>query len=272
MNITLHNIENYTYLFDNNNTFNNIDWVAPIFAAMLSAYQKDKSIEIISDNSYLKNMLNSPYKQNKTYTPIEQIISRNEIDKIAAHLTAIMLKNFSFLEEDDRRDLKYYLHYLFSELMNNVADHAYSPVGGFAMAQYYPNGKKIQFAIADRGIGFLENLKLKFDISSENDAIIKALEKGVTASKPKVYGQEKNAGFGLFAMKTILEETGGVFVIISNDVLYRYSKHKQPEIIKLKNPWKGAVISFEFYESKINYTMEDFKKMFLWNNTDEAFF
>ncbi len=113
MNITLHNIENYTNLFNDNNAFNNIEWVAPIFVTMLSAYQKETSSKIITDNSYLNNMLNNNYKDDKSYTPIEEIITRNEIDKIANHLTAIMLKNFSFLNEEDKRDLKHYLHYLF---------------------------------------------------------------------------------------------------------------------------------------------------------------
>ncbi len=276
MRITLNNIENFINFFKNNQrlfSVNNIEWVDPIFVTMMSAYLKDTNNNFTTNNSYINNMLNTVYQDNKTYTPIEQILTRNDIDEIAAHLTTIMLKNFSFLTNEDLKDLKHYLHYLFSELMNNVADHSNSQIGGFAMAQYYPNSKKIQFSISDRGIGFLKNIKLKYNVNSEEEAILKALERGITASYPRLYGQERNAGYGLFAMKTILEETGGVFVIISNDTLIRYS-NGNIKVVKLANPWKGVVVAFEFYEDKINFSMEDFKRNFLWQDSDidEEFF
>ena len=69
-----------------------------------------------------------------------------------------MLKNFTSLLPTDLKDLRDYLQYLFLELMNNVADHAHSPVGGYAMAQYYLTGKKIQFVVADRGVAFLKKI------------------------------------------------------------------------------------------------------------------
>ena len=274
--ITLSNLENYMSFFEKDNTqFNNISWIEPIFIGMIRAYQKDKELDIQTNNRYLANMINKNYTPNNTFSPIENIKnSRMGLEKISTHLTNIMLQNFTSLEEQDITDLKHYLQYLFLELMNNVADHAHSPIGGYTMAQYYPQEKKIQFVVADRGVAFLKNIQLKFsDIKNEKEAIFKALEKGVTATQQKMYGEEKNAGFGLYAMFEILKMTGGKFVIISNDTLVRYEKNEYTTK-KLKTPWKGVVVAFEFFEMNINYDMDYFKRNYLWNldKDDDDFF
>lgn len=132
-----------------------------------------------------------------------------------------MIKQYeNELSKEDLNDLGDYLHYLFTEMLNNVPDHSNSQIGGFAMAQYYPTYKKIQFAISDRGIGFLENVKRKdTNAKTEAEAIKRAIEKGFTATAPQVYNQEKNSGFGLYAMSNIIKEIGGTFVIISNNII-----------------------------------------------------
>ena len=269
------NIENFVYLFDKDNTvFNDISWVEPIFISMLRAYQKDENLDIATNNSYIKSMILQNYILQNTYSPIENISSRNGLEKISTHLGSIMLKNFTNLSQQDKTDLEHYIQYLFLELMNNVADHAHSPIGGYTMSQYYPIQKKIQFTIADRGVAFLENLNLNFsNIHSEEEAILKALEKGITSTRQLIYGQPKNAGYGLYAMFEILKMTGGRFVIISNDTLVRYENNRYTTEI-LTIPWKGVVVTFEFFEANINYDMDHFKRNYLWKieEDDEDFF
>ncbi|MBU1668603.1 hypothetical protein KKC13_09275 [bacterium] len=274
--IKISNIEKFISLFQNNNTtFQNISWVEPIFIGMLRAYQKDEQLTIQTDNSYIKNMILQEYTPSGTFSPIENIEnSRMGLEKISTHLTNIMLQNFHALHEKDITDLKHYLQYLFLELMNNVADHAHSAVGGYTMAQYYPKEKKIQFVVADRGVAFLKNIQLNFsNIKSEEDAIYEALKKGVTSTQQKMYNQPKNAGFGLYAMFEILKMTGGKFVIISNDTLVRYENEKY-STKKLQHSWKGVVVAFEFFEANINHDMDYFKRNFLWkiDEEDDDFF
>lgn len=274
--IKISNIEEFTSLFQNNNTnFQNISWVEPIFIGMLRAYQRDEELDIKTDNNYIRNMILQEYTPNRTFSPIENIEnSRMGLEKISTHLTNIMLQNFRALDEKDTTDLKHYLQYLFLELMNNVADHAHSPVGGYTMAQYYPNEQKIQFVVADRGVAFLKNIELNFsNIKNEEEAIYQALKKGVTSTQQKMYNQPKNAGFGLYAMFEILKMTGGKFVIISNDTLIRYENEKYTTK-KLEHSWKGVVVSFEFFEANINYDMDYFKRNFLWklDEEDDDFF
>jgi len=266
--IKLSNIESYLYLFnEENKVIKDIKWLEPIFVTMVSAYNEETDFEIETDNIYLTNMLNFTYRKNTTYSPVETIHTRNGLEKISTHLTSIIMQNFSELSESDAKDLKEYLQYLFLELMNNVADHSQSR--GHVMTQYYPTNKKVQFAIADRGVGFLSNLKLKFpDLQTEEEAILKALQKGVTATPQKMYGQEKNAGYGLYAMLEILKQTNGEFLIISNDTMIRYKNgaYTKP---KLKDRWHGVVVAFMFDEAEINFTMDEFKKNYLWNDLED---
>jgi len=275
MGIALSNIENFLYLFDGlNASFPHSGWAEPIYAAMIRAYQNDKRLDVTIANEYIRKMILSDYQENRSYSPIEIVRNRNGLEAISTHLSDIMLKNFSHLHGQDKRDLRDYLQYLFLELMNNVADHAHAD--GYVMAQYFPNNKKIQFVVADRGVGFLENMQLNYkDICNEEDAIFKALQKGVTSTRQKMYGHEKNAGYGLYAMFEILKMTGGRFVIISNDTLLRYESENF-EVIQLNQAWKGVVVSFEFDESEINFDMDYFKRNFLWNEIideeDEDFF
>ncbi len=275
--INLSNIENFTSLFNSkNNQFKNISWVEPIFIAMTRAYQNDENIDVDIENNYFRDMILSEYQPKKTYSPIENIYSRTNIDSIADHLTSIMLKNFKDLSPEDIQDLRDYLQYLFVELMNNVADHSHSSVGGYAMAQYYKRNKKVQFVVADRGVAFLTNMLLNFnDVSNEKEAILKALEKGATSTKQTVYGASKNAGYGLYAMFEILKMTGGRFVIISNDTLIRYENENFTSKT-LANPWKGVVVAFEFFEVNINHDMDHFKRNYLWSeitqDKDQDFF
>lgn len=275
--ITLSNIEHFTHLFNGgNDQFNNITWIEPVCIAMTRAYQHDEEISIEIENSYFREMITNNYQENKTYSPVENIYTRTNVDGVANHITQIMLRNFSCLDSEDRQDLRDYLQYLFTELMNNVADHSHSNVGGYAMAQYYPNNRKVQFVIADRGVAFLENMLLNYaDISNEEDAILKALTKGITSTKARMYGTHRNAGYGLYAMFEILKMTGGSFVIISNDTLLRYKDENFTTKV-LDEPWKGVVVAFEFFESNINYNMDYFKRNYLWNDIlddeDQDFF
>jgi len=274
MRISIDTIEQYLYLFDTKNSnFVNLQWVEPIFVAMIRAYQNDEKLVIITNNEYIRTMILSDYRSNKSYSPIEIVHSRNGLEQISTHLTDIMLKNFTNLPQENKSDLGHYLQYLFLELMNNVADHSESQ--GCVMAQYFPTKKKIQFVVADREVGFLDNIRLKYsEVTNELDAIKKALLKGITSTKPKMYGHERNAGFGLYAMFEILRMTGGRFVIISNDTLFRFNDETFTSK-QLSTPWKGVVVAFEFDQSFITHDIDEFKRIYLWNEVleeDEDFF
>ncbi|WP_187648271.1 ATP-binding protein [Nitrosophilus labii] len=270
MEIKISNIEQY--LDFNSIDFAKIKWVEPVFVCVYKAFGEDNGRVHKTNNSYIDHMLDGNYKEWKTYSPIEHIISRAKIEEISQHLTNVLLKNIDITGED-KEDIKNLLQYLFTEMMNNVIDHSHSIVGGYAMAQYYPQKNVVQFAIADRGIGFLKNVKTEAPyITTEYDAIEKALEKGFTASAKKIYGQERNAGFGLYAFQKFVKHIGGQFIIISNDGIYKEDIYNYPVKKKLECPYKGVIVAFELHLNNITLTYDDIINMLIEDGDDEQLY
>ena len=108
---------------------------------------------------------------------------------------------------------------MIAELLNNIADH--SNTTGTAMAQYYKSRQKIYFCAFDDGVGFLANLSAKFkNITTQEQAITKALEKGISASSNRIYNQERNAGYGLFVIDYIVKKLPkSELIILCKDTL-----------------------------------------------------
>jgi anti-sigma regulatory factor (Ser/Thr protein kinase) len=264
---------NIKYFNDDNFANTEISWSDPIGIVMLKAHSDFMRVsKNIPMNTYMQKMMISDIStRSTTYTPIVQIDNRGEIEKIRNSLSSTIMQNFSNLTPNEHSDLKQYLNHIFSELMNNVSDHAYSPIGGYAMAQYYTGNKKVQFAIADKGCGFLNNIKLKYpEITTEKDAILKALGKAVTASKSHMYGQNRNAGYGLYTLETIINETKGRMLIISNDAMIKIENNKRYDYI-LPISWGGVAVAIEFFEEQANYEFSTITKKWLVDDEDNFF-
>lgn len=48
---------------------------------------------------------------------------------------------------------------IFSELINNVAEHSRSPLDGYAALQRYERGNEVRIAVSDSGIGIIDSLR-----------------------------------------------------------------------------------------------------------------
>ncbi|MCW8895456.1 MAG: ATP-binding protein [Sulfurimonas sp.] len=254
---------------------NYVGWAEPIAVSMIKAYQTYHDIDKVENlNDYIELMLDGRLSANSKYTSIEQISSRGDVEDITAHLTATILTNFIDLEPLHQKDLKKYLQYLIAEILNNVADHSGSTNGGFAMAQYYPTKRKVQVAVADSGVGFLKHIHKAYPkITTDEEAIKKAIEMGVTASNNRMYGHERNAGYGLYALIQIIKETRGKVVIISNFGMLR-CVDGEITTCTLDKSWNGTVVAFEFIEKNTDYEFEQMmsKCMFMEDEDDEDFF
>lgn len=274
MDLRLYNIHNRLSYFSSEEFGTHyIDWAEPIAVSMIKAYQEDNNIKNVANlNDYIELMLNGNLTANAKYTSIEQVKSRGDVESITAHLTSTILTNFGDLIPEHQKDLKKYLQYLIAEILNNVADHSGSLHGGFAMAQYYPTKRKVQVAVADSGIGFLSHISNEFpDITTDEDAIKKAVEMGVTASSNRMYGHERNAGYGLYALLEIIKETKGQVVIISNRGMLR-CKNGQVTTSTLNENWNGTVVAFEFIEKNTEFEFEQMMSKCMYVEDDEEDF
>lgn len=147
------------------------------------------------------------------------------------------------------------LKYGMAELGRNVIQHAMSPFGGVAIAQYFPEMKAVQIAICDCGQGVLQSLHANYpELRSNLEAVKLALlphASGAPAAGP--YGSSENAGLGLFFCKEICWRTGGSFWLVSRDALVGVRGDDlggQGRLYRRVNPWEGTLVTMHLPEQK----------------------
>ena len=274
------NICDFTKIENGTIDVSSYDYVEPVGIAILKAIKQEiEDVEILLNpeiDDYANILNNSQYNKTRTYIPIE-IVNINNITENKEKVVNKIMDNFDNLNYEDKEDLRKYLDYMVGEILNNAIQHSLSPIGAIITGQYFPKKRKLQIVVVDRGVGFLHNIqRLHKEINTEKEAIAKALEKGVSSPPIKMYSNANdNAGHGLYALKTIIEKTNGKLMIISNNGMVRLDRDNHLTAKELQNTdWKGSIVAFEFFEDeieKINFTMEDFFRIYIWDQDEELF-
>ena len=219
-------------------------FLQPIDALLLKTFTHQGKLKEVQ-NPYFSIMdSHKPAKDN--HIPIVEISNnRAQVDETTKHLIKIIdikMKNLQ-IQEDLAQEVRDCLSYICAELLNNVADH--SGASGWAMAQCYEkNGSAIEFGVVDTGVGFLERIRTKFQAFTESYAIELAIQRGVTASPPSMYGGERNAGYGLFYISELIKHIpDSELLIASNDGLI-YLTNDKIKKIKLEGSIRGVLVCF----------------------------
>jgi len=267
------NICDFTKIENGTIDVSSYDYVEPVGIAILKAIKQEiKDVKIKLDqnsrfNSYFKTLNEAHYDESRTYIPLEVVKSGN-IDISRDRLVRRIMDNFDDLDDEDKKDLKSYLDYMVGEILHNAIQHSLSPIGAIIIGQYFPAQRRLQIVVVDRGVGFLHNIqRLHKEINTEKEAIAKALEKGVSSLHTKMYSNAiDNVGYGLYALKTIIEKTNGKLMIISNNGIVRLDRHNPLLAQELQNTnWKGSIVAFEFFEDEIEFSKDEFFKIYIWD-------
>lgn len=107
----------------------------------------------------------------------------------------------------DRSTLKA-VEWSLGEIMDNVPNHAQSPVGGFVQATVYKDA--VEFVVSDAGIGIPRSIQEDDPVT----ALTKVINEGVTRDKTQ------NAGNGLYGSYQVAVQSNGQFEIHSLNGLY----------------------------------------------------
>ena len=142
------------------------------------------------------------------------------IDEILAKVMNLILGQL----ETDRTTLKA-VEWSLGEIMDNVVNHSQSPVGGFVQATAYKTSNRVEFVVADAGIGIPGSM----NISDHAQAIRQAINEGVTRDK------NQNAGNGLYGSYRVATLSGGQFEINSLRGSL-FCKEHEGEIVSRGNP------------------------------------
>ncbi|MEP6186715.1 STAS domain-containing protein, partial [Roseibium sp.] len=227
--------------FENQNLaldFSQVQWIdANLASAVICVIEKLQS----KDNSVVFSGA-SPR--------IQDILKRNGLffsESISAGGTVVPLKNFS--KDDGVKYSNYMRQYLakfnlpkmteplrakiyegLDEVFVNSSIHSHIETLVYACGQFYPRLERLDFSVADGGIGMHGAYKKAFgkDITAE-DAIEWALKDTNTTRVGDIPG-----GLGLKILRGFVKLNGGKFVVVSGD---GYWMEKEENVIKKTLPW-----------------------------------
>jgi anti-sigma regulatory factor (Ser/Thr protein kinase) len=184
------------------------------------------------------------------FIPLTQIKTAEDLRHAIANLVPLL-----HAEKEVADPIKY----VFSEMVRNALEHANSPVGAFVAAQYYKDSKRIAIGIADAGIGIHSHMSRFHRVKNSQEAIILALQPGITGTTGRIGGTARNAGAGLFFTKSIASFSRNMFLLYSGDAAYRLMRGPENKVAKLyANPtqdhhlfptglpsWRGTVVGID---------------------------
>ena len=151
----------------------------------------------------------------------DELIDRSEIPKMSLGL------------------LKKFRESIF-ELFSNAVLHSHTNLGVFSCGQFFPNRNRLDFTVADLGVGMCKNIKDYTGCKlSPEEAIIWAAEEYNTTKSGNVPGR-----LGLKLLCDFIDLNGGCIQIVSDA---GYWRRKDSEVLTkpLSYPFPGTVVSVE---------------------------
>jgi hypothetical protein len=150
------------------------------------------------------------------------------------------------------------LNIALAELINNVHDHAKSPIDSYVFCQYYPRNSEIIVAVSDLGIG------IPFSVNSfmqrNGHPLLTAEEtiKWALQFRKTTQSMPYNAGRGLDTISTFLQKNEGCWSLYSDSIKMESSLQcNKFEVNPVKN-FKGTVIEISIKVANLDQkTTED---------------
>lgn len=127
------------------------------------------------------------------------------------------------------------------EIHENAVIHSESDIGVFVCGQFFPNQKRLDFTIADAGIGIRETVRRYF----ENDRIgsVRSL-RWALAPQHTTKRDRLPGGLGLQLLKDFARLNGGKIQIASRFGYYEYS-HGEENFFRMSTDFPGTAVTIE---------------------------
>jgi|SRR5690625_2672199 len=120
----------------------------------------------------------------------------------------------------------------------------------YTCGQFFPKKNKIEFTIADNGIGFKKRINKHFNANlTSQQAISWAVQDRKTT-------KSVTGGIGLALLKEFISKNKGKMQIVSNDGYYHYIEGNQ-ETREFKGEFPGTIVNLQFRtDDSSNYTLK----------------
>lgn len=166
--------------------------------------------------------------------PATQYQTPDEQQQAVNRIVSVILGAIPDLQRSDFAAFEWAVN----ELTDNVLMHSESSIGGFVqVSTFVREHKRVQFVVADAGIGIPNSLRSgRPAIASDTEALDMAVREGVTRD-PSI-GQ----GNGMFGSFQICSKSGGTFLIDSGKARLRYHPSTGLDIGSQHIPYSGTLI------------------------------
>lgn len=224
-------------------------FIAPTTMIPLLCFAQQNNIEtfIVHPNTeeYIERILNR--KETSTTTPY-QILPRSAKERQDKELSRKITEKI-----DGSYGGSYTLHYIFTELTNNIYNH--TPFEkelasqGYTYAQEYPNQRKLDLCVMDDGLGIpgrFESSGVNFD--DDCHAIELAISNNSTVSDDK---EERGNGLWSTINLTVNGNNGDVLIVSGQGCLHIRNKRYRYYMLENKDIFKGTLISMRFNKSEV---------------------
>ncbi|RDU74585.1 hypothetical protein CQA57_00615 [Helicobacter anseris] len=162
---------------------------------------------------------------------------RIQVDDIASHLSNFIAE--SLKDEISLKETKEFVYYVSTEILNNVCDH--SNASGLAQAKF--DKDDFMICVSDCGVGIPSRIFSRFpEIKKSKDAILKSLERGVSVSENRIYGGERNRGYGFFITSGFLKYFEDMELLIVSDDGVIFANHQETRALSLDTCFKGVFV------------------------------
>ncbi|MGO8468006.1 hypothetical protein AB9F45_25960 [Rhizobium leguminosarum] len=172
-------------------------------------------------------------------TPSDENFELADLIQRHADKLAIMIAR----DREKNRDMYDVLSYSIREVMRNVFEHSQSN-RLYYCAQYWPKSHKVEFAVADFGVGIRRGLgeNPNFRFATDKEAIEYSLLPSVSGKThlPRRSEVWFNSGYGLY-MTSRLARNGGNFVLASGSTGIHLSRRTKNNY---KTSFPGTVLRF----------------------------
>ena len=133
------------------------------------------------------------------------------------------------------------------EIFSNAVLHSHTKLGIFSCGQFFPKRDRLDFSVADLGIGMRRNIADHTGLAlAAADAIVWATAGRNTTKRGPVPG-----GLGLKLLGEFIDLNGGCIQIVS-DAGYWRRQNGKTVTAPLSNPFPGTVVSMEINTADTN--------------------
>jgi len=186
----------------------------------LAAFCSFSGLRQVAETGMISAVANTDHPKNET-APLQQFQRMNWGG--SRSLIHLVKRHFPTMDSESEE----LIGICYSEIAQNIEDHAESPMGGVMCAKFFAKSREVRIAVVDRGIGIANKLRLSPPTTGErvtsDEHALRLVLGGNVSSKSR----PNNQGQGISNLALIARGNRGQLVVASNGAM-AIATHDKP--------------------------------------------